>query len=121
MRAVQEAFNQRVLEHADELFNAQLKLAVGSQRVFRIDEVRDGRTVKREHVLVTSPKEIKDLLDSRDGDDGEFNGKYYYFQDVPPDNRALESLLNRTLGKAKESVDVTSNGETLVATFNIRT
>lgn len=123
-QAIQEAFNQRVLLHADDLFNAQYKLAVGAQVVMRIDETqgKKGGEPKREHVLVTDAKEIKSLLDEHDGGDGEVDGTYYYFRTVPPDNRALDSLLNRTLGKAKDSVDLTSNGETLqVATFQIAT
>lgn len=107
--AVQAAFNQRVMAKADELFNAQFKLAVGSQRVFRIDEEElDNGKTKRVHVHVTDPTEIKDLLDEHDGADGDVNGTYYYFQEVSPDNRALDSLLNRTLGKPKDSVELSN-------------
>lgn len=119
-QAVMEAFNQRVLNQADALFNAQFRLAVGSQKVFRIDEIKEGNKVRREHTLVTDAEEIKDLLDEHDGGDGVVDGNYYYFQTVMPDNRALDSLLNRTLGKPKDSLDVTSGGEKL-ATFNIAT
>lgn len=115
--AIQEAFNQRVLLHADNLFNAQYKLAVGSQRVFRIDETtnKTGQVIKKEHVLVTDPNEIKSLLDEYDGGDGVVDGSYYYLQAVPPDNRALDSLLNRTLGKPKDSVELTGkDGKDLV-------
>jgi hypothetical protein len=100
---IQEAFNQRVLAHADALFNAQLKLATGSQRVFRIDETLDKKgNTKREHVLVDDPDEIKALLDEHEGADGVVNDVYYYFQTVIPDHRAIEGMLNRTLGKATE-------------------
>jgi hypothetical protein len=103
--AVMEAFNQRVMNAADRLFNAQLQLAVGSMKVFRIDEVKTGNLVKRNHVQVTDVHEIKALLDEHEGNNGEVDDKYYYFTDVPPDNRALDSLLNRTLGKPKETVE----------------
>ncbi len=106
-KAIVDAFNQRVLGHADDLFNAQLKLAIGSQRVFRIDETKDGKGgTKREHVLVTDAEEIKSLLDEHDGGDGTVDGDYYYFQTVMPDNRALDSLLNRGLGKPKDLLDI---------------
>lgn len=104
---VQEAFNQRVLAHADDLFNAQFKLAIGSQRVFRIDEIGEGKNKRREHTLVTDATEIKDLLDEHEGGNGDVDGNYYYFQTVQPDNRALDSLLNRTLGKPKDSMEIT--------------
>lgn len=104
--AVNAAFNQRVMAHADRLFHAQLSLAVGSQQVFRIDEVKgdDGKP-KRVHELVTNPDEIKKLLDEHDGCDGVVDGNYYYLSNVLPDNRALDSMLNRGLGKPKESVE----------------
>lgn len=106
--AIVEAFNQRVMSHADNLFNAQYKLAVGAQQVFRIAETKGEKgAIKREHVLVTDPDEIKALLDEHDGDSGQVNDNYYYFTTVLPDNRALDSLLNRTFGKAKEAIEHT--------------
>lgn len=99
---VAEAFNQRVMVKADALFNAQLSLAVGSQKVFRINETGEGSKAKREHVLVTDPDEIKALLDEHDGSAGVVDGVFYYFTTVTPDNKAIDSMLNRTLGKAME-------------------
>ncbi|MEK6281861.1 MAG: hypothetical protein AABN95_16025 [Acidobacteriota bacterium] len=100
---VAEAFNQRVMVKADALFNAQLLLALGSMKVFRIDETEGekGKT-KREHVHVTDPHEIKALLDEHDGLSGTVDGVYYYFADVLPDNKAIEGMLNRSLGKPTE-------------------
>lgn len=104
---VAEAFNQRILNKADELFNAQLQLATGSAKVFRVDEETDdkGKT-KRVHVHVTDPDEIKALLDEYDGAPGQINGVYYYFADILPDNRAIDSLLNRGLGKPTENLKI---------------
>lgn len=104
-QAVQEAFNQRVMNAADRLFNAQLILAVGSMKVFRIDETEENGKTKRVHVHVTDAKEIKALLDEHDGNSGEVDGSYYYFSDVLPDNRAIESMLNRALGKPTENIN----------------
>lgn len=104
-QAVVEAFNQRVMHKADELFNAQFRLAIGSAKVFRINEEEDEKgKIKRVHVHVTDPGEITALLDEHDGEAGEVDGTYYYFVDVLPDNRALDSLLNRGLGKPAETV-----------------
>lgn len=102
---VLEAFNQRVMAKADALFNAQLYLAVGSMKVFRIDETGEGKSKKREHVHVTDADEIKVLLDEHDGAPGVVDGVYYYFTDVSPDNRAIDSMLNRALGKPKDTVE----------------
>lgn len=100
------AFNQRVMAKADALFNAQLMLAVGSMKVFRIDEVEgEGGKTKREHVHVTDPDEIKSLLDEHDGMSGTVDGVYYYFTDVSPDNKSIEAMMNRAFGKPKDQVE----------------
>jgi hypothetical protein len=105
-RKVLEAFNQRVMAKADALFNAQLTLAIGSMKVFRIDEIEgENGKKKREHVHVTDADEIKALLDEHDGAAGVVDGVYYYFQDVLPDNKAIEAMLNRALGKPKETLE----------------
>lgn len=109
-QAVNEAFNQRVMLAADALFNAQLKLATGSQKIFRIDEEEVDGKIKKSHVLVTDADEIKRLLDLHDGSSGIVDESYYYFTEIAPDNRAIDSLLNRALGKPKESVDLQHSG-----------
>jgi hypothetical protein len=105
-QAIAEAFNQRVMSHADALFNAQLVLATGSRKVFRIDEEEgEGGKKKRVHTLVTDADEVKALLDEHEGAAGEVDGNYYYFTEVAPDNRAIDSLLNRAFGKPKETLE----------------
>ena len=104
------AFNQRVMAKADALFNAQLSLAVGSIKVFRIDETGEGKNKKREHVLVTNEDEIKVLLDEHDGSNGTVDGVYYYFSTVLPDNKAIEAMLNRAVGKAPDKHEVGGEG-----------
>lgn len=105
-RAVSEALNQRVMLHANELFNAQLALAVGAIKIFRIDEEGQGAKKKRVHVHVTDSDEIKAVLDEHDGGNGTLNGAYYYVADVLPDNRAIEGMLNRTFGKPPEHLKI---------------
>lgn len=102
-KAVQEAFNQRVMLKADALFNAQFSLAVGASKVFRIDEEGEGKNKKQVHTLVTNEDEIKALLDEHEGGAGEVGGSYYYITTSPPDNKAIDSLLNRALGRPKET------------------
>lgn len=104
-RKVLEAFNQRVMAKADALFNAQLTLATGSMKVFRIDEEEgeNGKT-KRIHSHVTDADEIKALLDEHDGAPGVVDGVYYYFTDISPDNKAIDSMLNRAFGRAAETI-----------------
>jgi hypothetical protein len=105
-KAVGEALTQRILSDASALYLAQRTLAVGSLRVFRIDERSKGS--KATHTLVTDPDEILDLLNEHGGPDvsdgGAINGKFYFFSTVMPDNRALDSLFNRALGKPMEHI-----------------
>ena len=103
-QAIQAAFNQRVMTQADALFNAQLTLAVGSVQVFRVDEEEDDKgKVKRVHTLVTDPDEIKQVLDETDGGAGPVGESYYFVSNISPQNNAVESMLNRALGKPKET------------------
>lgn len=106
--AVLSAFRQRVMRHADDLFNAQYAKAVGSIQVFRIDEEEDANgKVKRVHTLVTDAGEIKRVLDEGEGCDAIVGKSYYFVTEIPPDNKAIDSLFDRTFGKAQQSVEIT--------------
>ncbi len=101
---------QRVYRNIDPLLNAQLANALGSQMVFRRDTVEDSKgNEKTVHTLVTDPGEIKEMLDGSDGRGGRVGESFYIITSIPPDNRAIESLLDRGLGKATQSVEVTTN------------
>ena len=104
--AVAAAFRERVFKKADRLLNAQLTLAEGCSFLFKI--VKRGK--REEHVIVTDPKEIKAYLDG-DLDDEE----YRYISTKEPNNQAIDSMLNRTLGKPKETVEVQGNPGPLFA------
>jgi hypothetical protein len=110
--AIQREFNQRVMTQADALFNAQLAIAVGSVQVFRVDEVEDGKgKTKRVHTLVTDVNEIKSVLDEHEGGAGYVGEDYYFVSNVSPQNAAIESMLNRALGKPVDKTEVTgANG-----------
>lgn len=116
--AVAEVFNQSVMRSADRLFNAQLQLSLGSMMVYRVDYIDDDKgKPKRVHTHVTDPDEIKVLLDEHDGGPGEVDGSYYFFTDVPPDNRALDSMLNRGLGKPVEKQEIVNTAEVEKAVY----
>lgn len=123
-QAIQAAFNQRVMTHADALFQAQLQLAVGSVQIFRVDEVEDGNgKTKRVHVLVTNSDEAKVVLDAHGGESGLVGDDYYFVSQVSPQNIAIESMLNRALGKPTDKHEHTgaNGGPIEVATFQITT
>ncbi len=95
----EKAFVQRILQSVDRLFNAQLSLAEGSTFLYRVDEVGEGKDKRREHNLVTDPEEIKEVLDETDGAGGTVDETYYYITTKAPDNKAIDSLLDRAFGK----------------------
>ncbi len=110
--AVVRALRERTMAHADNLFNAQLTKAVGSVMVFRVDEeeIGNGKT-KRVHIHITNPDEIKRVLDENEGGAGKVGDDYYFVTNIPPDNKAIDSMLDRTFGKATQPVEVSDISE----------
>lgn len=96
-----DEMRRRVIKSKDALMNSQMNLAKGCQLLFKIMKTGD------KPVLVVDQEEIEDYLA------GELeNTKIYYFITTKvPDNKAIDSLFDRTFGKAPQTVDVTSGGE----------
>jgi DNA-directed RNA polymerase beta' subunit len=103
-KIAKEELRQRVLKNVDTLMESQLSLARGVSYIYRIDEVEENGKKRKEKVLVTNPEEIRDALDKIESGDYE-DGEYYYITTEKPDNRALDSLLDRVFGKSKESIE----------------
>ena len=106
-RKAEEALHGRILSAVDRIFNAQLALAEGTTYLYRIDEVGKGKEKRREHVLVTDPEEIKQVLDETDGAAGTTDNGYYVITTKAPDNKAIDSMLDRVFGKATQKTEVT--------------
>jgi len=97
-------FIERVNKMVDELFNAQASIAKGVSYLYRVDKDDKGKDM--EAVLVTDPNEIKDYIDGVVDEDS-----FYYITTERPDNKALDSMLNRAFGKPEEKIDITSDGK----------
>lgn len=105
-RIAERDYKMRVVSHIHDLFNSQLSLAKGLTFLYRIDEEKndDGKVLSRKHVIVQNPEEIRDALDELDGSEsGTFDDKYYYITTRVPDIKAIDSMLDRVFGKAKQS------------------
>ncbi len=111
------AYIARVNKNADKLFNAQLDLAIGEKYLLVRRTKGEGKKKKTWVEVVTDIETIKQFIDDggaslNDGED------YYYMTTKPANNMAIDSLLNRSLGKPEERVDITSGGEQISANLN---
>jgi hypothetical protein len=106
--AVLLAVKQRVMQNADKIVNAQLIRAIGSVMVFKVEEKAKG---KPEHILVTDPETIKQVLDTGEGTNCSVDGAFYLVTEVPPETKAGDSLLDRTFGKAQQNIEVRSEND----------
>jgi hypothetical protein len=114
-------FRQRVADKANQLFDLQLGLAKGAQYLFRIDKewVKTGTGKggdkgfwrNKKPVIVENPEEMRQFLDdefcSGDAEDDQDDGAAYYFLVAKdPSNQAIDSMLDRGLGRAKSEIEV---------------
>jgi hypothetical protein len=117
-REAEKQFIDRVVKSVDKLFNAQMSLAEGCSYLYRIEETGEGKNKVKKHVLVTSPEEIKAYLD---GDVDESD--YYYITTDAPDNKAIDSLMDRAFGKARQTIGLDGGEEgkpiPILATMNV--
>lgn len=97
-------YKRRVAGMTDKLLNSQLSLALGEVNLYK-KTVRGNKTITS---MVDDPETVKSYL-SGDLEDGD--NEYFYLATKSPDNKALDSVLDRTYGKAKQSVDVTTDDE----------
>jgi len=105
-RVVEKEFKQRVLKNTDELINSQISLAKGVQMLYCIEKDKDGKNKKPR--LVDSQQEIEKYLEGNYDN----NKEYYFITTERPDNRAIDSLLDRVFGRATQpSIDLTPKDE----------
>lgn len=105
-REVKKKMEQRIMGVVDKLLNSQIGLADGSQTLIRIDRItkkdsKGKKTTVEKHRIVDNPTEMLDY----------FNGEtdpndFYYLTSKAPDNKAIDSLLDRTFGKATQKNEV---------------
>ncbi len=123
MQAVAKSkFDQKVLRLQNRLLNAQASKAIGSQFLYKIEKefvstVKDNKGYWKNLApkLVESEEEIFAYLEELAENNGSLDNEndpqatYYFLTTKEPDNNAIDSLLNRVHGKAKESIDVDVN------------
>jgi hypothetical protein len=116
-KEAEKQFIDRVVKSVDRLFNAQISIAEGCSYLYRIEQIGEGNKKREEHVLVTDPDEIKKYLD------GETEDSYYYITTKTPDNKAIDSLMDRAFGKARQTIGLDGGEEgkpiPILATMNV--
>lgn len=104
---------ERIIADSQKLLDSQMTIAKGCTYLlvqkFKKDnkgnKTKDGRPE-----VVTNPEIIADYID---GALDEEDLEYYFITTERPDNKALDSLLDRAFGKAVSNIDVTSKGKQL--------
>jgi len=94
---------ERVNEATDVLVSAQLSLAKGLNFLYRVEKDEKGKMSKP--ILVDTQAEIEAYLKG----DYDTDENYYYISAERPDNKAIDSLLNRVHGTPKQSVELTGD------------
>lgn len=105
--AAAKAYDQLVLAQLKPLFRKQLWLAMGQTYVFRKEKHGTGASMRIEHVLLEHPHEVADALDVIANGDENFpseNG-YVYITTKSPENNAINSMLDRGLGKVTQKLE----------------
>lgn len=105
--AARKAYEQMVLKNLQPIFRKQLWLAMGKTYVYRIDRHGKGSTLRIEHVLLEHPREIADALDilaNHDPNGDEEGNGFYYIVTKDPENRAIDSMLDRSIGKPVQKI-----------------
>lgn len=121
-RMVQEKLAERALK----LIDTQTVVAHGTIKIYKIHYHWEGSGKKRTLIkdkpeIVTNDNEIIHVIDwefgSREmGDPNEHDHEdeeyeFFFVNTQDPDNRAIESQLNRVFGKAPQKLDLTPGGK----------
>lgn len=133
--AVLKFFNQRTMLAADRLWAAQAGLAMGSTYLYKVEKEwiktgtkkngeENGFYKKLKPELVTSQLEIENYLQGLTEEGDEDNDQdpaatYYFITTKDPDNRALDSLIDRSLGKTPSSIQATDEKGKVIPIMSI--
>jgi len=116
--AVLKAFRERAMSVADQLLDSQLILARGQTFLYKITKelVIDKKGKKtyrnRKPKLVIDQAEIEKYLEGLIDEGDKNNPKdpkdaYYFITTKEPNNSAIDSILDRTFGKAVSRTELT--------------
>ena len=103
-------FKQRVLDSIEGLVDSQMNLAKGCQYLFKIKKIYVEKEDKYVVPKGAKPEIVKSQTEIASYLAGDFDDRdecdYYFMTTEKPDNRALDSLVDRVFGKAKQNIAV---------------
>jgi hypothetical protein len=114
---IRDELDQRVLKNVDRLLNSQIDLAVGEKYLMVVKTIGKGAKQRQETTIVTDLELIKKYLDE---DLDNTDEEYYYMTTKPANNQALQGLLDRTFGKASQTVENTGEQKIIIETRKAR-
>ncbi len=109
--AVLQSWKQRTFNFMNTLQDSQMTLARGQMFLYRVDKEyvqsgKGGYYKKLKPIIVEDPEEIRDFIEREaDGsnpvdDESNSGSAYYYLTAKEPNNQAIDSMVDRALGKA---------------------
>lgn len=108
-KIVEEAFRDRVLSSMNELIDSQMSLAKGCQFLFVIEtyKYKDKQGKWKEEKKKPKIVESQDIIEQYlAGELDDADDEYYFMTTQKPDNRALDSLIDRVFGKSTQNVNM---------------
>jgi len=100
----EEELKQRVMRNLGDLLDSQFTLAKGVSYLLKRVTWKAGKGKASKLKIIKDPLEIERYFN------GEYDKKteYYYITTDKPDNKAIDSLLDRTFGRASNSIDLSN-------------
>lgn len=118
---LEEAYKQvqeRLIQRSLKLIDTQTVIAHGTIKVYKMVSHFEGSGKNRKKVrgrpeIVTNEDEIAAAIDYSygDGDNPTDEDEYFFVTTKDPDNKAIQSQVDRIFGKAAQSIDLTSAGK----------
>lgn len=105
-----KAFRDRVAKMAQRLFDKQMQLAEGQSFLYKIHTNKKG--IKEKAELIEDELTIRAYLDGELNEAG--SDDYYFITTKEPDNRAIDSMLDRTFGKSTQPLAGDKDGGPIV-------
>jgi len=98
-KLAEQYLKNRVIKGIKPLINSQMSLAEGCSFLYMIETYKNGQ--KSKPILIKEQSTIEAYLN---GELEKGDKEYYYIYTERPDNKALDSLLDRVFGKAPQTL-----------------